>query len=625
MSRGARLILLLAIALLAAGVFLPVLHLGFIVLDDPSYVVENPNVRRGLTLDGVRWAFTSVGYAANWHPLTWLSHQADVTMFGLAPAGHHLTSLLLHTLNAVLLFHVLALLTGSPWRALFTAALFAVHPLRTESVAWIAERKDLLSAFFVLLTMLLWIRHLRRPHPGRFLAALFTFALALLAKPMAVTLPLVLLILDWWPLGRYRNQVTSPAPPRCLSRSFWGNCRTNVATLVIEKLPLFVLSAGSAVMTMSAQSRGGAVVSIGDHPPSDRVANAAMSLVAYLGDALWPAGLCVWYPWPEGGHRAWAIVLAGAVLAVLTGAAVLLRLRRPSLMAGWCWYLVMLFPVIGVVQVGGQSMADRYTYLSLTGITVGFVWLVPAPRTRRGAGLAVAFAGCALLVLSLAARRQIGRWQDSETLLRHALAAAGESWMVRNALGHTLLRTGRSAAAAEQFAVALALTPDTETFVALGKALADQGNHEGALAQYEIALRRQPDHRLARFDRGTALQALGRTAAAEEAYREALRRGLALPGTFGNLGNILVLREMPEEAADIYRAGIRSFPDSGELWNNLGILEANRGAMAEAVAAFAAAVRLSPEWTTARENLDIARRQLSASPRALSFTDPKNY
>jgi Flp pilus assembly protein TadD len=320
-----------------------------------------------------------------------------------------------------------------------------------------------------------------------------------------------------------------------------------------------------------------------------------------------------------------AIVSAGLLLALLTGVAVLLRRRRPSLMAGWCWYLVMLLPVIGVVQVGGQSIADRYTYLSLTGITMGFVWLVPAPRTRRGAGLAAAFAGCALLVLSLSARRQIGRWKDSETLLRHALATAGESWMVRNALGHTLLRSGRSAAAAEQFAVALTLTPDIETFVALGKALADQGDHEGAIAQYEIALRLKPDHRLARFDRGASLQALGRTAEAEEAYREALRRELALPGTFGNLGNILVLREMPEEAAEIYRAGICAFPDSGELWNNLGILEANRGAMTQAVAAFAAAVRLRPEWTTARENLDIARRQLSARTGSLSYADPKNY
>lgn len=607
MSRGARLLLLLAVALLAAGAFLPVLRLGFIVLDDPTYVTENPMVRSGLTPGGFRWAFSSVGYAANWHPLTWLSHQADVSFFGLAPAGHHLTSLLLHTANAGLLFQVLAQLTGSPWRAGLTAALFAVHPLRTESVAWIAERKDLLSAFFVLLTLLLWVRHLRRPRPGRFVAALFTFALALLAKPMAVTLPLVLLILDWWPLGRNRRSPADPLP--WLPAPIRGNGLPAGAGFVVEKLPLLILVAGSAAMTLIAQSRGGAVVSMGDHPLRERMANAAVSLVAYLGKAFWPVGLSVLYPLPEDGHRTLAIVSAALLLALLTGAAFLLRRRYPFLMAGWCWYLVMLLPVIGLVQVGGQSMADRYTYLALTGIAVGMTWLLPAPRTRRDVGRAAALAVCALVVLSLAARLQISRWQDSETLLRHTLESTGESWLARKVLGDALLRAGRPAAAAEQFAAALALTPEVETFVALGKALSDQGDHEGALAQYGIALRLQPDHRLALFDRGTALQALGRTAEAEEVYREALRRGLAVSGTYGNLGNILVTRGMPEEAAGIYRAGIKAFPDSGELWNNLGILEANRGALPEALEAFSEAVRLRPEWGAARANLEQARRQ----------------
>ena len=593
---SARLAAAAALALLTALVFLPVLRFGFLVLDDRAYVLENPQVNQGLTPEGLRWAVTSAGYAANWHPLTWLSHQVDVSLFGLAPAGHHATSLLLHAVAAGVLFLALARLTGAAWRAWLVAALFALHPLRVESVAWIAERKDPLSGLLFLLTVALWVRHLRRPAPSRYGAVVAAFALALAAKPMVVTLPLVLLLLDWWPLGRIPRD---------------GRRGAALCTLVVEKLPLLLLAAASAAPTLLAQRRGGAVVALFEHPLPARAANALVSVAAYLGSALWPTRLAIWYPLPDAGHPAGVVAGAALLVVAVTAIALWLRRRRPALIVGWCWYLVMLLPVSGLVQVGAQARADRYTYLPMIGVALALAWLAPAVRAA-GARLALAaVASCALLALGLATRAQLGHWRDDETLLRHALSVAGESWMVRNALGHALLRDGRDDDAADAFRAALTLSPDPETSVALGTALARQGRHTEALAQYDAALRVAPLDRTARFNRGAALEALGRDAEAEREYREALGAGLAQAGSYGNLGNLLARQGRADEAAAAYRAGVGAFPDSAELWNNLGVLEAGRGDIAAAAEAFAQAVRLNPDWQTARDNLDRANRALA--------------
>ncbi len=391
--------LALGLAVLTVLVFAPVLGHDFVSLDDPAYVTANRQVRRGLTAEGFGWAW-GAEVAANWHPLTLLSHMLDCELYGLDPGGHHLTSLLLHTANAVLLFVVWRRLTGAAGRSAVVAALFAIHPLHVESVAWIAERKDVLSGFFFLLTLAAWTGWVRRPTRRRYLLALLAFALGLLAKPMLVTLPLVLLLLDVWPLER----LPRGAPAAEIRRAF--------GRLLREKLPFFLAALAAGVVALFTQRE--AMFPLAALPPAQRAANALLAYAAYLGDTLWPRGLAVFYPLP-GPQPAWRVALAAALFAALT-AATLARCRRsPWLAVGWLWFAGMLVPVIGLLQVGSQGRADRYTYLPSIGLFVALVWEVaerwPAGRLRRPALAAAAL--LAIAPLAVAARAQVATWRDS--------------------------------------------------------------------------------------------------------------------------------------------------------------------------------------------------------------------
>jgi len=354
-SRSRVIVLALLLAVGTAAVYLPVRSFDFCGFDDDAYVSENALVRQGLTPRGVAWAFTTFR-AANWHPLTWLSHMLDVSLFGMEPGAHHLVNVAFHAANAVLLFLVLRGMTGALWGSAAVAALFALHPLHVESVAWIAQRKDVLSAFFFLLMLSAYLRYARSPSRGRLAAVTALFALGLLAKPMLVTAPFVLLLLDFWPLGRFGGAHPDPGtlpaghPPA-----------VGVRRAVLEKVPLFLLSALSSVVTVVAQSRGGAMVPADALPFGARAANALVACAAYLWKTFWPAGLAVYYPHTKGELPAWKIAGAAALLSALTGIAVREARRRPYLAVGWLWFLGMLVPVIGLVQVGGQAMADRYT------------------------------------------------------------------------------------------------------------------------------------------------------------------------------------------------------------------------------------------------------------------------
>lgn len=485
---------------LVAAVYANVGGLGFVNFDDPRYVTQNAHVRAGLTREGVAWAFTTMS-VANWHPLTWLSHMVDVQLFGLDPGWHHWVSVLLHCCNAVLLFAALKAATGATWRSAVVAALFGVHPLHVESVAWISERKDMLSTLFWLAGTLAYVRYARQPGAGRFLPVAGAMALGLLAKPMVMTLPLVLLLLDVWPLGR----VPAGAP---LVASF--------RPLVREKLPLFALSATSAAFTFVAQRRGGAVNSLDVLSVGTRIENAVVSYASYLAKAFWPVNLAAVYPHPglgPGGISPWKVAGAVLLLAGITGVAVWQRKRRPYLLIGWLWYVVTLVPVIGFVQIGLQGMADRYTYVPLVGIFIGLTWLAAdlAGEGRARRALAISAAIAALVLCAGLARRQVGTWRDSFTLFEHALAVTEDNGMAWRNLGTAYVDAHQYPVAIAALRESLRLLPyDARTWMNLAIAQAAVGQFAESDEGFAKALRMNPNDPFVWFNLGIAEAMQGR-------------------------------------------------------------------------------------------------------------------
>jgi Tfp pilus assembly protein PilF len=511
-----RIVVCLALALLTAFVYGGTSKNGYINFDDPEYVSKNPVVRQGLTWQGLAWALRSTEQA-NWHPLTWWSHMLDASLFGDRPGPQHLVSALLHATAAALLFLSLEAMTGAPWPSALVAALFAAHPLHVESVAWIAERKDVLCALFWMLALYAYSRHARKPGAAGYLAVTACFALALMAKPMAMTLPLALLLLDWWPLGR---------------RSF------------LEKVPLLALSLISGVVTLAVQSAGGAVTA--RHPFGLRLENALVSTAVYQVKLLWPQRLGVFYHHPGASLPGWQWPLAGCCLAAVTLAVVRLRRRHPWLATGWAWYLATLAPVSGLVQVGEQGMADRYAYLPSVGLTIALVWWA-ADLPRRSPVLRAAVpaaAVSAVVALGGVAREQAGRWRDSETLFRHTLAVAGES---------SLLRTN------------------------LGGALLDLERWEDALREFDIALRANPNDEVAWFNTGIASGKLQRWARAETAFRRVVAANPADRKALYNLGIALAKQQRWAEAMEVYRALVMDDPGDREARFNLGMIAVTLG------------------------------------------------
>jgi tetratricopeptide (TPR) repeat protein len=528
-------LLLVALVAIDLFAFAQIVRHEFITLDDAPYVTDNPVVQQGLTWTGVAWAFTT-GHAANWHPLAWLSHMLDVELFGMTAAGHHATGLILHVANTLLLFVVLHRLTGAIGRSAFVAALFGVHPLHVESVAWVAELKDVLSTCFWWLTIWAYGAYVRRPAPERYALLLVTFALGLLAKPMLVTVPFVLLLLDVWPLGR--------APAFRPARQW--------LPLVREKWPLFGLAAASAVVTLIAQRQGGAVVVLDQLPVYARVENALLSYAAYLGKAIWPASLSVFYQFPS----TIPVERAAAALAVLAGiSAVVWRLggRYPYAAVGWLWYLGTLVPVIGLVQVGSQAMADRYTYVPLVGIFIAVAWGVADAVARwRGLGrwgLPLA-ATLAVLMLAMTARAQASYWNDDVSLWQHAVSVEPDSAVAHASLGGILARRQRWDEALAQFSVAMQLNPNLcQVRDSLAVAHHERGlaffkdrKLESAIREFSETIELEPNLASAWNNRGLALAALGRIQEALADFSEAVRVGPDVEVAHLDLG--LALREI---------------------------------------------------------------------------------
>lgn len=513
----------LLLALVTLVTFLPVTGHEFVRFDDPLYVTNNPQVQAGLTGGGLVWALTA-NVASNWHPLTLLSHMLDCQLYGMNPRGHHLTSLLLHVVNTVLLFEVLRRMTGSTWRSAAVAALFGLHPTHVESVAWVAERKDVLSGLFWILTMGAWHRYVQEPSRRRYGVVMLCLALGLLSKPMVVTLPAVLVLLDIWPLNR--------------------------GIRIKEKLPLFGLSVASSVVTVIAQSYS--LASTEAFPVWHRIANAVLSYVRYLWLTIAPHGLAVFYPMPQS-FSAWKVVLSALLLAVLTVLAFLAVRRAPYVTVGWLWYLGTLVPVIGLIQVGGQAMADRYTYLPSIGLFLIVVWALPE---RKAVLIPVA---AAVLTLAVGTRLQLRYWVDSEALFRRAAAVTERNYLAHLNLAQILAEQGRREESMEHFRQAFAIRPGMwQTHASLGNTLRRWGKPAEALPWLRKAIKLRPKDGKLHHSLAMALDDLGRTDEAIAELRKAVELSPGLDDAWYGLG--ILLRQKGDAAGAL--RNFQAAPDS---------------------------------------------------------------
>ncbi len=580
----------LTLALLAAATiaaFFGVTRADWILFDDPAYVLRNPRVAGGLTLDGLAGMFTHP-HGGNFHPLTTLSHMLDCELFGLDPRGPHAVNLGLHVVNALLVCTVLAAYTGAWWRSALVAGFFALHPLRVESVAWISERKDVLSALFFLLALAAYRRWTLQPTRARYALLTVVFVLGLLAKPMLVTLPFVLLLLDAWPLGRARWPL--------LGGAAWPRWR--------EKVPLFAIAFASSAVTYFVQDAAGAVMGSQAYSLGPRLANALVSYVKYLGLACVPHDLAVYYPL-LGVTPAYQVVGAAALLALATAYAWRLRERRPSALVGWLWFLGTLVPVIGIVQVGAQALADRYTYIPSIGLGVALVWIVSdrvagAARARVGAAL---LAAAALLGCVVATARQVALWKDTRTLFTHVLAVTEPNAVAHQNLGNALLAAGDVDGAIGHFEAALRLVPDLlEAHNDLGSALGAQGRHAEAIEHFRAALRTRETAETHQ-NLGWALEHSGRGDEAIPAYEAALRLEPDFAAAHAKLGGLLAARGRFDEAAAHVLRALELDPGDVETLRSLAIVRTLQGRVADGIAAYGEILKSTPRDLDALNNI----------------------
>jgi protein O-mannosyl-transferase len=588
----------------------PVLQNRFTVYDDPEYVTENPHVNTGLNRQNAAWALTAA-HSSNWHPLTWMSHALDCSIFGLSPRDHHLTSLLLHAFNTLLLFLWLSGATGSMVRSVFVALVFGLHPLHIESVAWVSERKDVLSTFFGLLVLLAYTAYAKRPGVARYAAVAICFAASLLSKQMLVTLPVVLLLLDCWPLGR--------KGPR--------------GRLILEKLPLLALSAFAAAATIWAQRLAGSVSGIEQLPIGFRLANAVVSYAAYLVKTLWPVNLAVFYPFPVS-IPAWKIAASGLAILAVSFAAVAARRRYPWIAVGWFWYLITLLPVIGIVQVGMQAMADRYMYIPMIGLLVATAWSFSG-RVAAAAG-AVAVVACAIV-----SWRQLPVWKDGVALFTHAIAVTENNFVAHDNLGIEFDRRGRYDEALEHYRGTLRIKPGDRHGEAnyaqanfdKGERLFAAGKLDDALAVFREGLRYRPRNALAHAGTGLILSQQQQLPAAIAALRRAVEIDPTLAKAHMGLGVALAWSGKPAEARKSFEDTLRYDPKNVEAHYDLGMVMAALGDERKALDLFDEALKIKPDFAPAlvtrvealfaMGRYDDAWRALNAARAARVEIDPR--
>jgi Flp pilus assembly protein TadD len=630
------------------ALYWPATGCDFTNCDDPEYVTANSQVQSGLNGDTVIWAFCNP-VVGNWHPLTVLSHMLACQLFGLNPWGHHLLNVLLHALNAALVFVLLRQLSGAVWRSLLVAALFAVHPLHVESVAWIAERKDVLSGFFGLLSLIFYARYAqkrsstegRRSSAGdQILAfdprrwtldyhlALFCLTLGLMSKPMLVTWPFVMLLLDYWPLCRIQLHpesvrgstlnCTLNAPARDLSE--FGAQLSTIWQLVREKIPFFVVAAAASYVTFVVQQQGGAVMPMENLPLGARFGNVLVSYCRYLGKLFWPVDLAVFYPYP--GHWPLAtVLLAGLLLVVFSLLVIVKRRQYPFLLVGWLWFIGMLVPVIGLVQVGIQAMADRYAYLPSLGLLILAIWGAYELTLRsRYHVIVLSLAGLAAIALCLGlTRQQLGYWHDSETLLRHALAVTENNSLVHNTLGNAFLDKNRIDDAISEYQEAVRLSPGyAEAHLHLGIALAKKGQLDEAINQFQEVVLLEPNDVDAHYDLATALYNKGRMDEAIRQYQEVIRLRPDDVEAQHQLDKALNQKGQADEAIGQLEEAIRLKPDSVEPYDNLGDAFAARGRFEEAIEYYRQAIQINSNRPETFVHLGVAFSQLGRTREAIA-------
>jgi len=584
-------LLLIASTLL---VYAPIKDYPFINYDDNLYVTNNPWVQRGLTWERARWAMTTLE-AAFWHPLTWLSHMLDVQLFGLNPSGHHLTNLLLHLANVLLLFGVLQRMTGEVWRSALVAALFALHPLNVESVAWVAERKNVLSTLFWLLTIWAYVSYVRKPGWQRYLGVMGAFVLGLMAKPMLVTLPCVLLLLDYWPLGRLGKD--------------WREFQKRLPRLVVEKLPLFIPVVAASVVAIKAQSQAGALSSWEWLPLGTRVGNAVLAYGLYLKQMVWPMDLVVFYPHPGSSLGAWPLVLATLVLVGISLVVGWQGQRYRYLVVGWLWYLGTMVPVSGFIQVGAHSMADRYAYVPFIGLFMIAVWgatdMMRSMRLKRE-WLAVA-ALCMLMPLAVLSRVQLSYWRNTTALFEHVLVVNPNNHLAHNLLGVESMEKREFAQAQQRFLEAIKIGPKyAPAYNNLGLVLLEQERFDEAAERFSQAFEVDPNSVDALNNLGIVWLRKGKFREATIQFSQAMKVDPNYAPAYGNMGLVLAAQERYEEAIDRYDRALEIAPDSYDNLNNLGLALMATDRLDQALAHLSRAQKVNPNNVEAYANLGLA-------------------
>jgi protein O-mannosyl-transferase len=591
-------IVCLLLAVVTLALYNPVNRHPFVNYDDDRYVTENPHIRQGLTAETFTWSLTSTEQA-NWHPLTWMSHALDVSLYRLNPVGHHFTSILLHAVNVVLLFLLLMWATKRLGPSLFVAALFALHPINVESVAWVAERKNVLCTMFFFLALWAYGWYARKPHWKRYLAVTALFAAGLASKPMVITLPFVLLLLDYWPLCRVRGANKEAT----MEASAW-NPTFSWSRLALEKLPLLALSAASAVVTMQAQQAGGAVRTTVEFSFGMRIANAIYAYAMYLWKMIWPARLAPLYPHPGDSLAAWQVIAASVVLLAISAAAWRFRTRR-YLLVGWLWFLGTLVPVIGLVQVGEAAMADRYAYIPLIGIFVMIAFGVADWAQEHKFGLWPAVPAAAVLIaLGFTTHRQIGYWQRNEDLWSHALAVTTNNFVAEDNLGGALTLEGKEEEAHPHFEAAARINPrDPLSRGNLGTYFQTHNQMHEAVAQYEAAVQLTSDPALLAqtyANLGAAYRALGDDDAAHKDFDQSLRLNPNQYNAWLGLGLLARKQGKLDEAISDLSRSVGLQP-TAQAYYELGRTLAQAGHVPEALNAYQQALKISPEFVEAQQ------------------------
>ncbi len=633
----------LVLAVITAAVYSPVIGHKFVNFDDPDYVTMNPYVQAGLKPVSLAWAFTGV-YSSNWHPMTWISHMLDCQLYALQPPGHHATSVLFHAANSILLFLLLRRMTGALWRSAIVAGLFALHPLHVESVAWVAERKDVLSTFFFMLTLLAYVRYagpssLPSHPPGTtnhksrlsYLAALVFFALGLMSKPMLVTLPFVLLLLDFWPLRRITGPQPNAGQAKIDDSSSFAVQASTLVRLVTEKAPFFVLSAASCLITFLAQKSSGAMVPLANTSFESRLTNALVSYGRYLFKTLWPSKLAVFYPYTHLGWNSLLVLSSLALLIAATAVVLSAAKQRPYLTAGWFWFLGTLVPVIGLVQVGKQACADRYTYLPHVGLFILLVWTASdtIARLKWNRPFAAAAATLTLAACIALTSLQLSYWRDTKSLFQHTVAVTTGNFVAHTVLANALVEENKLDEAIEQCRIALRFSDCyPEAFNTLGNIYASQEKYAEAQTNYHRAMECDPSYGDPHHGLGNAYMKQGKFAEAERECREALHRApMHLPAMFclamalhnqgkldeaaayygrilemnshlflaqRYLGNVLVAQGKPDEAIPHFLEALKIRPGDADTHTVLGVALLDNNRVEEATAQFVESIRLQP-------------------------------